>query len=677
MRQFAVIIGAMLAAWSWGGFRFRSAEPESPRTSQASALAVLGGPKVKNAYLAWARAQDAAGGDRALSLALRYSKGLSSSFTRASGTARFDLAAGRVSIDVADLPDGEFDAWIVDNLPGNGGSVAPQASDLTFRLGRLERAAGGAQLQRELGPEFFQHIQVDLVTIAAAESGPERGLIFGSFGLFQRLYTALRSPTLLAVSDYAPRDGEVAAPRFGISVARAAGEILVDPDVLFDTLVEDGADLFINETFNGNGRTCATCHPVGQANTQLSVSDIEALPDTDPLFVAEFTPALQFTPGGPKFEVPVLMRGAALIVENQDGMDDLVNKFNMRSIPHTLALTTSLTPNLGDGTTIPPDQRTGWSGDGAPGAGTLNDFATGAVTQHFPKTLGRVPGVDFRLPTPSELDAMEAFQLSLGRDADLVLPLAFSSPLVARGQTVFMSSQARCNGCHSNASANVGNGTNRNFNTGVEDSPLADRPTQILLQAAGLDLTPAFPNLFPRDGGFGATPGDPVVGFGNGTFNTPPLVEAADTGPFFHDNQIRTIEGAVAFYNSDAFTNSPAGGGVALNLQPGQVEAIAAFLRALNALENIRSALELSNAVVAMPPPQRTHDGPPLLRRAAGEIDDGIEVLSGADLHPEAVAELRAARALFAPNLQLTAMHPTHLTQILALLTQAKTAILP
>ncbi|HKO53269.1 MAG TPA: hypothetical protein VJV79_36415 [Polyangiaceae bacterium] len=27
-------------------------------------------------------------------------------------------------------------------------------------------------------------------------------------------------------------------------------------------------------------------------------------------------------------------------------------------------------------------------------------------------------------------------------------------------------------------------------------------------------------------------------GFGNLTFNTPPLIEAADTGPFFHSNRI-------------------------------------------------------------------------------------------------------------------------------------------
>jgi cytochrome c peroxidase len=67
-----------------------------------------------------------------------------------------------------------------------------------------------------------------------------------------------------------------------------------------------------------------------------------------------------------------------------------------------------------------------------------------------------------------------------------------------------------------------------------------------------------------------------VTGFGNGTFNTPPLVKAADTGPFFHNNAVETIEKAVNFYHSGAFNRSPAGpflGGI--SLRRGEVRAIA------------------------------------------------------------------------------------------------------
>ena len=165
-------------------------------------------------------------------------------------------------------------------------------------------------------------------------------------------------------------------------------------------LIGKGREIFFNETFAGNGRTCGTCHRA-EENFALSPAFIATLPADDPLFVAETNPEL-----AEGFENPVLMREFALILENQDGFDDLANNFNMRGVPHTLALRTSIDSAQGP--------RTGWSGDGAPGDGSLRSFATGAVIQHFPKTLARVPGIDFRLPSDEELDALEAFQLSLG-----------------------------------------------------------------------------------------------------------------------------------------------------------------------------------------------------------------------------------------------------------------------
>src|SRR5262249_53209378 len=147
------------------------------------------------------------------------------------------------------------------------------------------------------------------------------------------------------------------------------------------------------------------------------------------------------------------------------------------------------------------------------------------------------------------------------------------------------------------------------------------------------------------DGGFGRGPHPRTVGaFGNGTFNTPPLVEAADTGPFFHDNVVRTIEEAVGFYNSQAFANSPAGrflpsrdsARIGIRLEPTQVGAIAAFLRVVNALENIRQAIELQRAVEAG---TGTEDED--LARAAHELDDARMVLDEVGLHPDATSLLR------------------------------------
>lgn len=628
--------------------------------------------KLRVAYGAWKERHEAMGGDRNVQLTLAYDRGLSGEFSAASGTARLDLLTGRVDLEVSGLPQGRFEAWIVDNLPGPEDSVRPEDRDVRVRIGTLESADGTARASAALGAEVFRSLQVDLVVVARAGQGPRDALLYGSLPLFQRLYTLERVPSLVAMSDYAtPTSGAPSLSLISEAVAQTVDGSLVgiedpslivaDPTVsagdalviesavnaasVFDNLVSVGSNLFINEKFRGNGRTCATCHPI-LSNTQLGVEDIAALPDSNPLFVAEFVPALAFTPGGKKFEVPVLMRGNALILENVDGMSDLANKFAMRGIPHTLALRTSLNPAAGDGTTIPPVQRTGWSGDGSPNDGSLRSFATGAVTQHFTRTLNRVPGVDFRLPTDRELDAMEAFQLSLGRQADVVLPLRFKDPVVARGQAIFISPAGRCNACHGNAGANAsfGGGGNRNFNTGVELQ--VDRPTELILDSLNLDLTPAVPqNRVPRDGGFGATPGDAVIGFGNGTFNTPSAIEAADSGPFFHDNSVKTIEGAVAFYTSDAFGNSPSG--PRIPLEATQIEAVAGFLRAINAVENIRLARELIVTADSIRGDRRTSR---LLRQAIAEILDAVEVLSGADLHPETVLLLKKAAGLIRPG---------------------------
>ena len=389
-----------------------------------------------------------------------------------------------------------------------------------------------------------------------------------------------------------------------------------DPD---QALIAKGKDIFFNEIFAGNGRTCGTCHRE-EKNFTIDPAFIASLPDDDPLFVAERNPKLK-----ENFENPALMRQFGLILENQDGFGDLENNFNMRGVPHTLALPTSVDS--------PQGPRTGWSGDGAPGDGSLRSFATGAVIQHFTKSLDRVAGVDFRLPTDEELDALDAFQLSLGRQQELALPLPLKGTVENRGQEIFVDNTlGKCNICHFNAGANAvlggQNVGNANFNTGVEDLP--DQPQ---------DLTG---ELVPPDDGFG-TPGD-------GTFNTPPLVEAADTGPFFHNNSIETIEGAVAFYSGDAFNNSPSGqllasfdpNNIGIKLDATQIVEVAAFLRVINALENIRVSIELleqSNQAKGAQAKQ-------LLRRAVAETNDSIGVLAGGGLQPQAVAFLRKAKHL-------------------------------
>jgi cytochrome c peroxidase len=394
-------------------------------------------------------------------------------------------------------------------------------------------------------------------------------------------------------------------------------------------LIERGRQLFMTETFDGNGRTCASCHPPTN-NFTIDPAFIASLPDDDPLFVAEFNPDLA------ELEDPEMLRNFGLVLENTDGLD-MPGVF--RGVPHTLGLRVSIRVNpagdedltRADGSTV--RDATGWSGDGAPGDGSLRAFATGAVIQHFPKTLNRIEGEDFRLPTAAELDALEAFQLSLGRQSEIDLAtMNFADPDVQTGKDLFdgVGINRGCSFCHSNAGANDADGFNRNFATNA-----ANRPN---MQAR------RFHPGMSGDGGFDSGPEFEVPGItatfhGNGSMNTPSLIEAADTPPFFHNNSAQTIEDAVRFYTTRTFDSEDP-----FQLNGAQLNQLAALLRALNALENVRNVDLLAGDA------QRQQQGPALqtIEVVIADTQDAIEVLAGGplDLYPEAVQLLDEALGL-------------------------------
>jgi cytochrome c peroxidase len=426
-----------------------------------------------------------------------------------------------------------------------------------------------------------------------------------------------------------------------------------------EALIEEGRRLFLEETFDGNGRTCGTCHPPTN-NFTIDPEFIRTLRGNDPLFVkAPSEPDLK------ELEVKRLLQRFGLVLENVDGLDQ---PGVLRGVPHTLGLSQSITPDqplIDAGIT----HATGWSGEGSPGrqpddpnGGSLKNFAMGAVIQHFPKSLNRVPGVDFRLPTEDELDALEAFQLFLGRQEEVNIDpadptaLAFTDAFVEVGRALFDDAPSRngngrrCAACHNNAGANNASGVNRNFATG----------TMFLANAPGCLL--GF--VAPGDGGFGVEPvqelnradlcgkgpqGGPkaTVRFqGDLTMNTPSLIEAADTPPFFHNNTAATIEDAVAFYTSDIFNDSPSGNGNAFVLTEEEIHQIAALLRALNALENIRS----SNAYSEQALRQSLGRAEESVELAIFETTDAIEVLTGGPVElfagTDTISLLEEARAL-------------------------------
>jgi hypothetical protein len=632
-------------------------------------------------YKAWEADYVKNGGDQNMVVAMGKFKGLSTIETAAHGKVTLNLVAGTISVEAEELsPSESYDFWMVDN--GAGSSVLPESDDAMTRVGSLKREGKIAKLEANLGSEAFADFDPDLFIITRAGQNPASDrIIVGTTTLFHRLYRSGQRGQFGMLADaerpLAPATDErgVFEKLIGAIIPTAEAQVgpIPNPSTPLQVLITQGRNLFNNETFNGNGRTCATCHRENN-NLTIDAEFISTLPPNDALFVAEFTPALSSN-----FENPVLMRKVGLILENVDGFN---RPGVMRGVPHTLALLqNSLTPVGGgaDGTTTPPNERTGWSGDGAPGTGTLREFAIGAVTQHFTKRLNRVAGVDFRLPTNAELDAMEAFQRSTGRQADLVLQgpgaLSLKNEIAARGQAIFLNpgnvldpnasneGAGKCFFCHLNAGASdfFFPGQNANFNTNVESLP--SQPADL--------VTPPQPN--PPDGGFGGAPGGPTGGFGNGSFNTPVVVEAADTGPFFHNNAISTIEGAVDFYNSEAFNIAPGFGSLigGIRLEATEVEAVAAFLRVINALENIRSSVDLENRAKNATSFSQAQE---LLKLSIAELEDAIEVLDCAGLHPEAQLKLLQAAGIDALAL-ITSHEGTRdflITQAIALKNQAK-----
>jgi hypothetical protein len=663
---------------------------ESSSESQPLSTGMTSADYLLADYKAWEAKYVENGGDRNVVMPMGWSKGLATEKTNAAGQVTLNLIDGIVSVQAEGLSRKEsWDFWLIDNGPGS--SVTPDAGDAMVRVGSLKHHGKLAKLEANLGSEAFVGFDPDLYVVTRAGKNPaEERILTGTTTLFHRLYQSGRRGEFGKLADMdLPRPAPAEPARDSLwnslvesVIPTAHAELGIIPDgggggeggslTNIELLINQGRTLFFSELFNGNGRTCGTCHRENE-NLAISPEFIATLPANDALFVAEFDPNLNQSacPGGtPCFENPVLMRKFGLILENLDGFKDIENTFVMRGVPHTLALLQNTLSPAPDGTTVPPTERTGWGGDGAPvgtftlgngtshqAQGSLRDFAIGAVIQHFTKNLLRRNGIDFRLPSNAELDALNAFMRSTGRRADLNLSgpgaLSLKGELSREGQRIFNNGGAgfpggrgippgtpngagKCFFCHFNAGGSdfFFPDQNANFNTNVEQLP--SQPADLVV--------PAQKN--PADGGFGTgAPPPGVFGLGDGTFNTPVLVEAGDTGPFFHSNVVNTIEEAVNFYNSTQFNTAPGFGAQigGINLEATEVAAVGAFLRVINALENIRSAINIETRARAA---LKLNDSVDLLRLSISELEDALDVLHGGGLHPEAQQKLRQAISL-------------------------------
>ncbi|MFW2371515.1 MAG: hypothetical protein ACN4GM_00185, partial [Gammaproteobacteria bacterium] len=443
-----------------------------------------------------------------------------------------------------------------------------------------------------------------------------------------------------------------------------------------------------------------------------------------------------------RMEKPALMRKLGLILENLNGFRELDGSFttrvNMRAPNHVLSLRTTLAPPPAiafDDGTLPLDindlvfaQRTGWSGDGTPTSfhadffesngrdltGSLRDFVIGAIIQHYPLTLersgltmdenGNPRQPDFRFATEAELDALEAFMLSIGRqeENDDLNTLTLSDEVADRGRLNYMGFNVfdpdptdnrpplNCNSCHFNGGANTdptfafvagvtpnhdltdlaANGGsipshNRSFGPQVER--LADQAGDIIVQVVddpsvagncftqGLSAVPLLPgdmvgipsegcDANPFDNGYLFGFDDELAGMraANNRFNVPVVFEAMDNPPFFHGHQINTIEGAVAFYATNRHLRNGEFLPAIVPLNGSQVANVARFMRVMGADFNAASAITLSSKALDLraPADRRTN-----ARLALAEVDDAIELLDPVDLHiTDAVPLFREAR---------------------------------
>ena len=108
-----------------------------------------------------------------------------------------------------------------------------------------------------------------------------------------------------------------------------------------EACIEKGRKLFETGTFDGNGRTCASCQSASN-NFTIDVPFINTLPSTDKLFVHEQVDALK------ELETP-LLREYGLICENLDGFADVGGNQScvLRSSIATEGLRASVDPDGG------------------------------------------------------------------------------------------------------------------------------------------------------------------------------------------------------------------------------------------------------------------------------------------------------------------------------------------
>lgn len=382
-----------------------------------------GNPRaVLSLYADWESAQQANAGDENIQVLVRELSTATSGAPTGHAAVQIDLVNGVVRVVVEGMgQDPELELWFLAKTSDS--SVRPSDDDERFVVGRLSRSPSeGSVFEATFDVARLNDFGIDTVVLSD-RSGDETRTLAGRLPIFNRMHLALR----MAERGWASR-------HFAPSPAALT------------SLVQEGFRLFTEETFDGNGRTCATCHRV-ENNYTIDPDFIATLPPHDPLFVHEYDATLS------ELESPQMLRQLGLVRANVDGHDKLPR---LRSVPHIRGIAATLNvnsgpcarhPNPDPSCGFPPNagpvdmrnrpilfgplararlreglalaESVGWGGDGAPHNGSLEDFALGAIAQHFTRSMNREAGVDYRVPTAEESDALLLFQLSVGRSQDI------------------------------------------------------------------------------------------------------------------------------------------------------------------------------------------------------------------------------------------------------------------
>ena len=327
--------------------------------------------------------------------------------------------------------------------------------------------------------------------------------------------------------------GVVALALFGCAVTEENGTVS-------QAAVANGKKLFEQETFGGNGRTCAACH--GATTGTVSPADAQArfaANPNDALFRS-----IDSDDGAGSSYTKLLADATIRVTIPLPAGWHLAEDLSATSVTFRRAIPSTLNVPSFDAILMADGRND-----------NLQDQAHGAVNSHYQ------PG---RQPTTAELDAIAAhqqtnkfFTSSVLKDfangigpAPTLPPGTTASEI--RGREWFIDQpQGICSHCHSGAMLNQTNeflaapfppGT-RFFTAFVSEFNKAGNPVRTFVDDNGNVLATS------PDPGRALISGNPLD---TNFFRIPTLWGAAQTGPWFHDNSAKTLADLAQHY-SDYF----------------------------------------------------------------------------------------------------------------------------